>query len=401
MRYFLNNKPLASAYQASTSRWMIVRPSVRLIAPLITLLGATLLSSCSLIPGMRTDDLPEMPQHVVPLDNGLQVQLLPVTAGLVDQLDAAQRSPQTSLNQALAQLFTQQPGANYALQSGDVLSIYLWAYPEITPAASNITPANAEQMGFKIDQSGNISFPLIGQVRAAGKTVASLQRELNQRLSRYLKQPDAQLKVLQYKGSKFFVGGEVRLPGQYVISDEPVNLYGALSAAGGMLNTGDLNAISLTRNGTNYQFGLLDLQRQGLSPNQLYLQSGDEIHILSRESRKIYFLGEAGRPAPLILREQGMSLADVIGEGAGLNPLTANPAKVYVLRDAAQSNLATVYQLDLSSFTSLALAQRFAVQPDDIIYVDANGLARWSRVINLLLPSANAIRTGQVIGNGD
>lgn len=60
-----------------------------------------------------------------------------------------------------------------------------------------------------------------------------------------------------------------------------------------------------------------------------------------------------------------MSLADVIGEGAGLKSAGANPAKVYVLRDDANSNVAKVYQLDLSSFTSLALAQRFEVQPRD------------------------------------
>ncbi len=363
---------------------------------IIPLICSSFLLSCSLVPGMRTDDLPVMPEQVTPLPNGLQVQLQPVTAALVSQLS----NGQTSFNQALNQLFEHQPTNNYPLQKGDVLSIYLWAYPEITPPV-NVTEANSGMVGFKINQEGNLTFPLVGQIRAQGKTVSTFQRELNQRLSRYLKQPDAQVKVLQYNGHKFFVDGEVKLPGQYALSDEPLNLYGALSAAGGMLNTGDLNAISFSRQGNHYQFGLRDLQKQGLSPNQLYIQNGDEIHILSKESRKIYFLGEAGRPAPLILREQGMSLADVIGEGAGLNPLSANPAKVYVLRDDAQSNVANVYQLDLSSFTSLALAQRFEVQPRDIIYVDASGLARWSRVLNLLLPSATAIRTGQLISNGD
>lgn len=354
------------------------------------LLCASFLASCAIVPGMRTDDIPEIPEQITPLPNGLQVQLKPVTAALVTELSGSQ----TNFNQTLNQLFNHTPSNNYPLQKGDVLSIYLWAYPEFSSGG-------AEATSFKINQEGNLSFPLVGQIRAQGKTVAALQRELNSRLSRYLKQPDAQLKVLQYKGRKFFVDGEVKLPGQYTLSDEPLNLYGALSAAGGMLTTGDLNAISFNRQGANYEFGLRDLQKQGLSPNQLYIQNGDEIHILSKESRKIYFLGEAGKPAPLVLREQGMSLADVIGEGAGLNPLSANPAKVYVLRDDAQTNIANVYQLDLSSFTSLALAQRFEVQPRDIIYVDANGLVRWSRVLNLLLPSANAIRTGQSIGNAN
>ena len=362
----------------------------------VPLVCAGFLASCSIVPGMRADDLPMVSEQVTPLPNGLQVQVQPVTAELVSQLSAGQ----ASFNQALNHLFEHTPSNNYPLQKGDVLSINLWAYPEITPPV-NLSGTNSELVGFKVNQEGNLSFPLVGQIRAQGKTVAALQRELNSRLSRYLKQPDAQVKVLQYKGRKFFVDGEVKLPGQYTLSDEPLNLYGALSAAGGMLGTGDLNAIGFSRQGRQYQFGLRDLQKQGLSPNQLYIQSGDEIHILSKESRKIYFLGEAGKPAPLVLREQGMSLADVIGEGAGLNPLSANPAKVYVLRDDAVTNVAQVYQLDLSSFTSLALAQRFEVQPRDIIYVDANGLARWSRVLNLLLPSATAIRTGQLIGSGN
>lgn len=390
MRYFLNTK------QPTSHQSLTKQPTTKRIYWAVPLLCASFLSSCVIVPGMRTDDIPEIPEQITPLPNGLHVQLIPVTAALVTELSGSQ----TNFNQALTQLFSHTPTNNYPLQKGDVLSINLWAYPEITPPV-NLTGTNSELVGFKINQEGNLSFPLVGQIRAQGKTVAALQRELNSRLSRYLKQPDAQVKVVQYKGRKFFVDGEVKLPGQYTLSDEPLNLYGALSAAGGMLTTGDLNAISFSRQGANYEFGLRDLQKQGLSPNQLYIQNGDEIHILSKESRKIYFLGEAGKPAPLVLREQGMSLADVIGEGAGLNPLSANPAKVYVLRDNAQSNIANVYQLDLSSFTSLALAQRFEVQPRDIIYVDANGLARWSRVLNLLLPSATAIRTGQLIGNGN
>jgi polysaccharide export outer membrane protein len=363
---------------------------------MMTLACVCLLSGCSLIPGMRADDLPETPE-VTPLMNGMQVQLQPVTAELITTLSV----PQSVVNPALAQLFQQQPVNSYRLQRGDVLSIYMWAYPELTPPLTTVNANNAEQLGFKVDQQGNLSFPLIGQIRAEGKTVTTLQNELNQRLKRYLKQPDAQIKVLQYKGRKFFVGGEVRVPGQYALNDEPLNLYGALSQAGGLLATGDLNAIVLNRQGTRYEFSILELQKQGLSPNQLLIQDSDDLYIISREGRKIYFLGEAGRPTPIILREQGMSLADVIGEGAGLNPLSANPAKVYVLRDQPEANLSTVYQLDLSSFTSLALAQRFAVQPRDIIYVDASGLARWSRVLNLLLPSASAIRTSQLISNGE
>ncbi|RYZ83082.1 MAG: polysaccharide export protein, partial [Moraxellaceae bacterium] len=193
MRYFSTVNCHARAYQ-----WIM------------TLACVCLLNGCSLIPGMRADDLPETPE-VTPLTNGMQVQLQPVTAELISTLSV----PQSSVNPALAQLFQQQPVNSYRLQRGDVLSIYMWAYPELTPPLTTVNTNNAEQLGFKVDQQGNLSFPLIGQIRAEGKTVTTLQNELNQRLKRYLKQPDAQIKVLQYKGRKFFVGGEVRVPGQY------------------------------------------------------------------------------------------------------------------------------------------------------------------------------------------
>jgi polysaccharide export outer membrane protein len=45
----------------------------------------------------------------------------------------------------------------------------------------------------------------------------------------------------------------------------------------------------------------------------------------------------------------------------------------------------------MSSLANIALAERFKMQPNDIVYVDASGLARWSRVLNLLLPSAQSL----------
>ena len=196
---------------------------------------------------------------------------------------------------------------------------------------------------------------------------------------------------MNYRGKKFFIDGAVAKPGEFNIADGPVSLVGAISMAGGTLPAGDSNSIELIRNGKRYNLGLRDLQNMGVAPNQIYLQDGDALHINNLDRNKVYVLGEFGEVKPLEIPEQGISLAQVMGESKGLNPNTANAAKVYIVRDHPGLNYSDIYYVDMQSVTNLALANRFAMQPNDMVYVDATGLTRWSRFINSILPSASAI----------
>ena len=356
------------------------------IIPMWIMMATLVLSGCTAIsPGLKVGDLP--PSGLITAANGLQLQVQPITVETLPAITTAAIDPRVST------LFTQTSAPIYQLHAGDVLHINLWAHPEITPPATG--------SGFVVDQRGDIAFPLVGRVRAQDKTLSQFSDELRRRLATYLRNPDVQVKVLAYNGRKVFIDGEVRTAGQFAMTDQPQTLYSAITSAGGALPTADINHIVLTRQGQTYRLGLLLLQQQGYSPSQLYLQEGDSLHVYSKETRKIYLLGEAGTPNAFNLPEQGMSLANLLGEGRGLNPLSGNAARIYVIRDQPEQQLAQIYHLDLSSISSLALADRFKLQSNDMVYVDATGLARWSRVIDLLLPSATAFRTAQVIGTGN
>ena len=163
--------------------------------------------------------------------------------------------------------------------------------------------------------------------------------------------------------------------------------------AGGTTTTGDSNNIVLNRRGKNYNLGLQSLRQMGLSANQIYIQDGDSIHVNSQSRNKVYVLGEFGRIAPVAIPEQGLSLAHVLGESSGLNANTANAAKVYIVRDNSKYNYTNIYYADMQTITGLALANRFEMQANDILYVDPTGLTRWNRVISALLPSTSAIRS--------
>lgn len=102
-------------------------------------------------------------------------------------------------------------------------------------------------------------------------------------------------------------------------------------------------------------------------------------------------MGEFGKIEPVAIPEQGLSLAHVLGESNGLNSNTANAAKVYIVRDNPKYQYTNIYYVDMQSITSFALASRFDMQANDILYVDPTGLARWNRIISAILPSTSAI----------
>lgn len=340
------------------------------------------LTGCAITSGLQTYDLPS--EGVYQTDLGTQVNVIKLTQ---DSLFAVQPA-EINMRQDYAHLF-HTSHTNYKLSPGDILSISLWAYPEISGSE-----------GYQIDQNGYIQFPMIGRYKAAGKSLTQVNQELRNQLSRYLKTPDVIARVLSYQGQRFSVQGNVTKGGQFALSDQPISVYAALGMAGGVNSQqGDNTSITLVRQGRTYQLNSIELEKAGLSLHNLLIQPNDTLYVNSRENQKIYVMGESGKNQSLLMRDQGMSLSDVLGESLGLNPLSASRSKIYVVRSNAVDTSTEVYQLDLTSIANFGLANKFKMRSNDIVYVDASGLARWQRVVNQVIPFSSLINTANNLGN--
>jgi polysaccharide export outer membrane protein len=283
------------------------------------------------------------------------------------------------------------------LSAGDVLSIQLWAYPEITPPIQDAT--NIKAVGYPIDPNGNVQLPLVGSVHIAGKTLAETNRFLHQQFAKYLKHPDVVVRVLSYEGRRYFVNGQVMRSGQYTLNDQPISIYTALGQAGGVdTKTGDTTNIQLIRNGQTYNLNTIQLEKQGLSLHQLLIQPNDTIFVNTKQDQKLYVMGESSRSQALTLRDQGMTLSDVLGESEGISPYSASAARIYVMRTDLSTKQSTIYHLNLSSLGNLALANQFAMQKNDIVYIDATGLTRWQRIMNQVIPFSSALYSFDQLG---
>ena len=331
------------------------------------------MAGCAITSGLQTYDLPN--EGFYQTDLGTQVNVIKLTQ---ESLFAVQ-SAGINLRQEYAHLFST-PHRHYSLSPGDILSISLWAYPEISGSE-----------GYQIDQSGYIHFPMIGRYKAVGKSLTQINLELRSQLSRYLKTPDVIVRVLSYQGKYYSIQGSAGKGGIYYLTDQPVSLYNALGMAGGI---GDNASINLIRQGRNYSLNTIELEKAGYSLHNLLIQPNDTIYVNARENHKIYVMGESGKNQALQMRAEGMNLTDVLGESLGINPFTANRSKIYVLRSQQTQQtqqMTEIYQLDLSNIGDFGLASQFKMRSNDIVYVDATGLVRWQRIINQIVPFSNTI----------
>lgn len=106
----------------------------------------------------------------------------------------------------------------YRLSPGDKLEINVFGEPDLSGE-------------FDVNQNGNVTYPLLGQVEARGRTVAELRDAVARQLNaRYLVDPKVSVEVLNYR--PFFILGEVNNPGSYPFQ-AGMNVREAVALAGG------------------------------------------------------------------------------------------------------------------------------------------------------------------------
>jgi len=348
------------------------------------------ITGCAVTSGLQTYDLPEQGSYKT--NQGAELNVVQLTQENISNIAQA---PVNNFSD-IRTLFNKKQGI-YRLNYGDVLSIQLWAYPEITPPIQDAT--SVRTVGYPIDPNGNVQLPLIGSVKIAGKTLAEAHTFLRSQFSKYLKNPDVIVRVLSFEAKRYYVNGQVLKSGQYTINDLPISLYTALGQAGGIdTKTGDTTNIQLIRNGQTYNLNTIQLEKQGLSLHNLLIQPDDTIFVNTKQDQKLYVMGESSKSQAISLRDQGMSLSDVLGESEGINPYSASAARIYVMRTDLKTKQSTIYHLNLSSLGNLALANQFNMKKNDIVYIDATGLTRWQRVMNQIVPFSSALYTFDQLG---
>lgn len=147
----------------------------------------------------------------------------------------------------------------YTLGSGDRIKITVFGEDDLSGE-------------FSVDGSGNISFPLIGEISVRGLSLRDLEQLLVLELAKgYLIDPKVMLEVLNYR--PFYILGEVKSPGKYEYISG-ITLHNAVAMAGGYTHRARRNRAEITR--TNPEKVIQDADHSTL------ILPGDIINIRER-----------------------------------------------------------------------------------------------------------------------
>lgn len=152
----------------------------------------------------------------------LMICLLAATSAMSGAA-VAQQAPMSPAAPAAPAVAAPLPGAidatrDYRLGAADKVRITVYGEETLTGE-------------YSVSGSGVISFPLIGEVRAADRTLPQIREEIRSKLSDgYLRDPQVSAEVLTFR--PFYILGEVNRPGQYPYTDG-LTVPKAVATAGG------------------------------------------------------------------------------------------------------------------------------------------------------------------------
>jgi polysaccharide export outer membrane protein len=148
----------------------------------------------------------------------------------------------------------------YLLDSGDRLRIFIYGHPNLSRL-------------YTVDQEGMVPVPLIGEIRARGRTTRSLARAIAARLgAQYVREPQVTVDIAQNR--PFFILGEVRNAGQYPYVSG-ITVKAAVAIAGGYADRADERRVQITRRHNGI------IEKMDVPPDYV-VRPGDTLYVYER-----------------------------------------------------------------------------------------------------------------------
>lgn len=208
---------------------------------------------------------------------------------------------------ALAMPAVAAPSKDYVIGPSDVIRVSVYGQQDLTTEA-------------RVSEANRITFPLLGEVEIGGMTPPAAEARIAQALESggFVKQPQVQISVLQFRSQQISILGQVNKPGRYPI-ETASKLSDMLAQAGGINAAGsDAIVFIATRDGKTQQreIDTVSMLREGRLSLDMDVANGDIIYV--PRAPVFYIYGEVQRPGSFRL-EKDMTVVQALSVGGGPN----------------------------------------------------------------------------------
>ncbi len=140
------------------------------------------------------------------------------------------------------------------------------------------SPETLQLVGYTVDQSGFINYPLIGRVNVNEMSLQEAGKMIEDKLAGYLNSPSVSVRFIN---KSITVLGEVNNPGRISYTKDQINIFQAIGMAGDLTSAGNRKKVIVLR---NYPYGLvkevINLKKEDLLlSDYYYLQPNDIVYI--------------------------------------------------------------------------------------------------------------------------
>ena len=312
---------------------------------------------------------------------------------------------------------------------GDVVQITIFesaAGGLFIPAEAGTRPGNFVTFPSQtVDRSGMIVIPYGGEVRAAGRSIPEIQREIEQKLASRAIEPQALVTMVEQNATEVAVVGDVvNGANKFRIRQGGERVLDIVSRAGGLRFPGYELFVTLQRDNrrATVYFPVLV---NGPSEN-IYVAPGDIIYIY-REQQKYVAVGAlagsgqtSGVTGQYAFEQERLSLNEAVAKAGGLLDTRANPGQVFLYRmehretlmamgvnlqkfPPGQKFIPTVYRANFRDPSSFFFAQSFPMRHKDVIYASNADSVEVTKFLNFVrtITSTVAGVSGDAVLTGD
>jgi polysaccharide biosynthesis/export protein len=282
---------------------------------------------------------------------------------------------------------------------GDVLQVTIFESKSgglFIPADSGVRPGNYVTLPpMTVSHSGIIAVPYSGDIKAAGKSVEQIERDIESKIADRAIDPRVVVTVSEQNAGTVSVVGEVNTPKKVRLTQNGERILDLVTQAGGPHYPGYETFVTLQRRerqATIYFNHLISHPEENI-----YAAPGDTVYVF-REPRRFVALGAlgvavgvgsssalTGLSSLFTFDQDRLTLAEAVGKAGGLLDYRANPAQVFLYRLESRATLEAI-GLDLSCFppdqraiptvyrsnfrdpSSYFFAQQFSMRNKDVLY---------------------------------
>ncbi|HEV2103823.1 MAG TPA: polysaccharide biosynthesis/export family protein [Candidatus Acidoferrum sp.] len=283
---------------------------------------------------------------------------------------AAPQNPAASASEEQKAKCDNQIRSTYLLGPDDQLEI---SGPELTDATNKPVRINSE---------GNVQVPLAGSVHVAGLTVQQSEQELDKILTKYIRNPQVMVNVVEVRSQPVSVLGAVNSPGVHQVQGHKTVLE-MLAAAGGIRQDAGYS-IRITR---QVEWGCIPLPGAQLDATGKYsvaevnLQKimdaktpEENIQIFPHDvisvpkAEMVYVIGEVHRSGGFVLGEhKSISVLQALSLAEGLNT-GADPRHAKILRLKPEADQREELKVDVKDALN-GKKPDFPLQGEDILFI--------------------------------